>query len=68
MFTGPRGLVTAPNRRDRLQREQRTSSEDGDGDFGEDGPRIGDVCCEVAAERLALDERNFGKVDGLLSW
>lgn len=60
--------MTAPKLRDRLQREQRTSSNDGEGDFGEDAPRIGDARCEVTTEELALDERNFGRVDELLSW
>ena len=60
--------MTAPKLRDRLQREQRTSSDDADGDFGEDGPEIGDTCCEVVTEELALDERIFGKIDKLLGW
>lgn len=60
--------MIAPKLRDRLQREQRTSSNDGDGDFGDDGPRVGDARCEVAAEEVALDEGNFGRVDEPLSW
>ena len=60
--------MAAPKLRDRLQREQRTSSNDADGDCGDDGPEIGDARCEVVVEELALDERNFGKVDKLSGW